>query len=192
MTPAMTPREIEFYDGLLASARRIVEYGVGGSTEMAVKRENVELIRSIESDAAWLKMVLSVPAIMTAERALRCVIVHVDIGTTKEWGYPVDGSRRDAWPQYAARPWDPSLPRPDLVLVDGRFRVACVMQSVLNGSPETTIAIHDFWDRPYYHAVLPFLDWIASTERFGAFHPRASFDRDMARNLLTRHLYDVY
>src|SRR5262245_26436448 len=132
MTPAMTFREADFYDELLASSRCIVEYGAGGSTEMAVNRENVAFIRSIESDAAWLKELLSVPAIMTAENAMRLMFVHVDIGPTREWGYPVDCSRRDAWPQYAATPWHPSLPRPDLVLVDGRFRVSCVMHAVLN------------------------------------------------------------
>jgi hypothetical protein len=45
--------------------------------------------------------------------------------------------------------------KPDLVLVDGRFRVACVFQALLT-VPTARILVHDFWQRPAYHIVLQY------------------------------------
>ena len=43
----------------------------------------------------------------------------------------------------------------DLILIDGRFRVACLCQSLLHcDNKDVTFVIHDFFDRPDYHCVL--------------------------------------
>jgi len=39
------------------------------------------------------------------------------------------------------------------VLVDGRFRVACFLASILSITEDTTIFFDDYVDRDYYHVV---------------------------------------
>ncbi len=48
--------------------------------------------------------------------------------------------------------------KPDLVLVDGRFRVACALQAIVNTMPGVEIMIHDFFARQHYYDVLHFAD----------------------------------
>src|SRR5699024_4064786 len=43
--------------------------------------------------------------------------------------------------------------KPDVVLIDGRFRVACFLTSVLYANPNTKIIFDDYTDRTYYHIV---------------------------------------
>ena len=37
--------------------------------------------------------------------------------------------------------------KPDVVLIDGRYRVACVAATAMNAPPEAVILVHDFWGR---------------------------------------------
>ena len=45
-------------------------------------------------------------------------------------------------------------------MVDGRFRVACALQTLLVTKPTTTIMIHDFFKRPHFHHILKYTDII--------------------------------
>ncbi len=85
----------------------------------------------------------------------------------QEWGIPVfkrPTRRRVArWRHYVAAPWEKLRTlgiEPDTILVDGRFRVACVLQSLLNLSSrrDCLILVDDYLDRPQYHAVEEFTD----------------------------------
>eukprot|EP00922_Rhytidocystis_sp_ex-Travisia-forbesii_P017214 GHVS01025675.1.p1 GENE.GHVS01025675.1~~GHVS01025675.1.p1 ORF type:complete len:465 (+),score=75.40 GHVS01025675.1:68-1462(+) len=43
----------------------------------------------------------------------------------------------------------PSL-QPDIILVDGRYRVTCALMTLLYVHPLSVVLIHDFWNRPAY------------------------------------------
>ncbi|MAO75600.1 MAG: hypothetical protein CL699_04770, partial [Chloroflexi bacterium] len=47
--------------------------------------------------------------------------------------------------------------KPDVVLIDGRFRVACFLKSLLHAPPNTVILFDDYINRPHYHVVEEFL-----------------------------------
>jgi len=187
MMPAMLPDEIACYTAHLCQSRKVVEYGSGGSTVLALSF-GVQLL-SIESDAAWMnEKVRPIDTVQQAERDGRATFVHVDIGPTREWGQPVDDRSKHTWPNYPVAPWR-HWDTADLVLVDGRFRVACTLESILRATPETRIVIHDFWNRTEYHAVLPFLDWQQSVETLGVFRRRPEIDRRRVEDLLGDYRY---
>ena len=52
----------------------------------------------------------------------------------------------------------------DLVLIDGRFRVACCLKCYDIIRDDCLIAFDDFLDRPYYHIVLEYFNIIDRTE----------------------------
>ena len=131
----------------------ILEYGTGGSTCYAA--EIGKPVIAVESSIHWLMEL----AASCAERELpgRVVPLWVDIGQTKEWGYPVDESKSKEWQKYATNPWvycDEHGLSPDVVLIDGRFRVACFLATCLAIRKKTEILFDDFVGRPYYHSVL--------------------------------------
>eukprot|EP00922_Rhytidocystis_sp_ex-Travisia-forbesii_P017217 GHVS01025678.1.p1 GENE.GHVS01025678.1~~GHVS01025678.1.p1 ORF type:complete len:491 (+),score=75.58 GHVS01025678.1:157-1629(+) len=40
--------------------------------------------------------------------------------------------------------------QPDIVFIDGRYRVACALMTLLYVQPQSVVLIHDFWGRPAY------------------------------------------
>lgn len=70
--------------------------------------------------------------------------------------------------------------------MDGRFRVACIIETILKSQPSTLIAVHDFWNRTEYHEALPFLEWHQSCGTFGVFRARPDVDKMRAKSLLEK------
>ncbi|WP_232473249.1 hypothetical protein [Brachyspira sp. SAP_772] len=56
----------------------------------------------------------------------------------------------------------------DTILVDGRFRVACVLNSIFY-CRNAVIIIHDFFNREYYNVLLNYLDIVEKADTLGVF-----------------------
>lgn len=178
--PAMSPAEIELFESCLDQAHHYYEFGSGGSTKLAASMGLT--VHGVESDARWLEQLRS-------EVGSACQVQHVDIGPTKEWGYPVDLRAADQFPDYSRSIHAHDRPF-DLVLVDGRFRVACTLETidylVEKGDLATArIFIHDFWNREHYKPVLEFLDAEKTVETAGLFKIKPKLDRDRLKMLKT-------
>ena len=78
---------------------------------------------------------------------------------------------------------------PDLVFIDGRFRVACILTTLLRCRP--TIVVHDFWNKlKPYGEILEFLDVVHRVESLGVFSPRPDIDDTSLKKLLRTYLLD--
>jgi hypothetical protein len=182
----MSEAELALYGSLLKGADSVVEFGAGGSTLYALNC-GVRRMVSVESDPAWISRLRSGADIIAAEKEGRLTLIHVDVGKVTRYGAPDDASMCSRWPDYPLAPWD-ACSRPDVVLVDGRFRVACIAQAVLHCRRTARIAVHDFWRRPNYHEALQVLEWLSSVESLGVFKPRAWSSRK-ARDLFQRYKF---
>ena len=182
----MTPKEASCYGSLLDRARSLVEFGAGGSTLYAVRR-GISRIVSVESDPGWIARLLDNAEIAAAEKEGRLTLIHVDVGPVARYSAPADTSRIDQWSGYPMAPWE-VCDEPDLVLVDGRFRVACIAQGVLHCKRSTLIGVHDFWTRPAYHEALCLLEWVSSAGSLGIFKPRR-WSRRRAAELFQRYRF---
>lgn len=187
--PAMLPREIDLLSTLLLRTRRMLEFGAGGSTTLALKLGVSHLV-SVESDAAWIERIQADDAAARAQDDGRLTMLRADIGPIGFMGGPGKGSTRDRWPDYARTPWTHlDASQLDLILIDGRFRVASILETILRAPPQATIAVHDFWNRPAYHGVLPFLEVVDRCQSLGVFRVRPDFDRAAAKALLDQAAY---
>lgn len=176
----MTDPEREMFQGALQGVENFLEFGAGGSTALAAK-SGVKCIVSVESDAGWLDLLATRGEIA----AVDFTGLHIDIGPVGPWGMPSDLSTAPKWPRYHQEVWSKLPWQPDLVLVDGRFRVACSLAAVFNCSPDTRIVIHDFWNRPQYHLVLKYLDVLGRVETLGIFRAKRGFDlKDLVSDLI--------
>jgi hypothetical protein len=82
------------------------------------------------------------------------VVHHVDIGPTGKWGMPTRPRFHGRFHRYALSVWDrPDLGEPDLVLIDGRFRSACLVAVMLRAMRPTTVLFDDYEDRTHYRGV---------------------------------------
>jgi hypothetical protein len=141
MMPMMSSEEIKLFEKYLSQATNYLEYGSGGSTVFASKFENIKKIKSIESDSEWA---------LKIQKETRTEMNYINLGEIGGCGTPIDLSTKHLWHKYSQNYSDEF----DLVLIDGRFRVACFLDICLKGNP--IILFHDFLDRPEYHIVLDF------------------------------------
>jgi hypothetical protein len=82
------------------------------------------------------------------------------------WGYPGPNSTHEQhinYSNYMAKLTIEEQQNIDLILIDGRFRVACCLKSFDLINSQCLIAFDDFLYRPHYHVVLDYYDIIEKT-----------------------------
>lgn len=189
--PYMEPCEIQMYERRLRAASRVCEFGSGASTGFAL-RAGVSRIVSVESDAAWLRALEREPLVQQAVADARLRLLHADVGPVERWGFPVDRQNKARWRVYPEAPWpvwNDLNEEPDLVLVDGRFRIACCLRTLQwwlasSRNPDFTILLHDVSEkRPGYDAAFEWLELVERASTLCVFRPRippASSDLEAA------------
>jgi hypothetical protein len=64
-----------------------------------------------------------------------------------------------------------------VVLIDGRFRVACCLAVILNQKHVKWIIFDDYKSRPHYHVIAPFVNIVDSADSMIVCVPKRKFDR---------------
>ncbi|SFI17827.1 Glycosyl transferase family 2 [Collimonas sp. OK307] len=151
--PQMESESLDLLQTRLRNAGRYLEYGGGGSTVLAASLGVTE-IHSVGSDKRFLEAIQK--RVIDSQPVAKVITHYVDIGPTKELGLPVDASCAGQWPRYCSGAWDTLTSQglsPDLIFVNGRFRVACFLTALLLAKRGTIILFNDYVDRPHYHVV---------------------------------------
>lgn len=167
-TPHMDADGLRAFTSYLQKANVLLEYGAGGSTGLAAGMAHIEAVISAESDPAWVQKLKT----GLTDTPARLYIDHCDIGAVGEWGGPLDASAFATWHGYVVQPWRRAAElklRPDLVLIDGRFRVACFLYSLLCADEGTPILFDDYADRPTYAVVEAFCPRLETHGRLAVF-----------------------
>jgi hypothetical protein len=182
LDPHMDDETLALFRRLVSEAKTYIEYGCGGSTSYAFLNSSAKII-GVDTDRSWLDMVMN----FMPGRLDRADLCHVDVGEVGEWGFPkaeADGTVYASWPWTRARD-------ADLVLVDGRFRVACAVKSMIEARPGTPIIFEDYFGRAFYSVV----ERLAAPEgrhgRSALFVVPQSIDRNLAELVLKRHVRDA-
>lgn len=177
ITILMTMSERVLFWRYLCNSTRYFEYGSGGSTELASLTTNLNQFATVDSDVTFAtQLIQRTPSLLQALSIGRMLAFHADIGPIREFGHPLNAEHQHLWrnyPQYVLRmPWTP-----DLVLVDGRFRVASALFALLAVSKERgLVLIHDFFSRPHYHTLLDFAETFDCVHDLLVVRPRPDID----------------
>jgi len=189
-TPHLDAQGSVLFRDVLSRTTRYLEYGTGGSTVLAW--DSADIVVAVESDARALTAVHRALSAATRRPALSNLI-HADIGLTRGWGAPLftrpTPARLALWANYAMAPWDffrQHAIAPDTILIDGRFRVACALASLLNLEARSPclLLLDDYGDRPHYHAVEAFADLVSTHGRMAVFRKKAAFDAESCQRVL--------
>lgn len=134
-----------------SEARVILEYGSGGSTRVGAAMPG-KYVLSVESDRDWAIDLQR--EIDEADFPSPAIVWHVDIGPTGAWGRPKNKSAWRHFHRYPLAIWDqPFFRHPDVILIDGRFRPACLAAACLRITRPVTVLFDDYVGRPKYHVV---------------------------------------
>ena len=136
--PRMDNSEIAFLQTYLLKSENVFEFGCGGSTIFISNNQNIKNIHSVDSDIDWIN---KVKEDLPKKTKLRYIDINAD---SHNWGHPKDHSKIDDWPKYSSALLKIRNFFPDLILVDGRFRVACALKSISRMKKDSYLMIHDY------------------------------------------------
>lgn len=181
--PRMSQPELALFRDVLGRGfRRYGEFGLGGSTLEAVRGDFTALV-AVDSDERWVQAVRQHPEMLAARRSRRLSVLHARIGPVGAWGKPADPATVRTWPRYVGTAWAEWSRRgeqPDLVFVDGRFRVACALSALLAcPAAPPTLMVHDMTEgriRSGYAPMLRFCEIVEQAESLCLLRPHAGLD----------------
>jgi hypothetical protein len=178
---------------LIERADVYVEYGSGGATLLAA--DHASLVVSVESDRHYRHLVQK--ALDAAPRRGRVELIHGRIGPTAEWGNPIlrVDIRAVSGRHYATAPWSvlerAGGRRADLILIDGRYRMACALGAMLSPlGRDAPMLIDDFEGRASYQELLDFVDVIERPGRSILARAKSSLDRAHVAAAFERYVRD--
>jgi protein O-GlcNAc transferase len=152
--------KIMFYK-YLDKATVYFEYGSGGSTYQANIRKNISKIYSVESDIEWLNK------LKHKINSDKLVLFYNEMDVRPNTlGYPGKDSIPIQLINYSNQILNISKDEQqkiDLLLIDGRFRVACCLKLFDIIGSDCLIAFDDFLNRKEYHIVLDYYNIIEKT-----------------------------
>lgn len=186
MEPHMSNAERRLFYELLDKATSYQEFGAGGSTVVALKRENIKHIHTIEGARDWVRILRRRQDVSSAITEGRMTLVYADIGPTGAWGNPTRRfgkyPGKATWPEYSGKAAERADGvRFDLIFVDGRFRVACLLKA-LKRVPDsernvTVFAMHDYTNRKQYHVVERFVRPMNTVNTLNVFQAKADINQ---------------
>lgn len=190
LVPRMTNEEIKLLAKYLSMCTNYLEFGCGGSTYMASRFVNIKNIYSIEASLEWSEKIKNNFYIKRRLDNNKIIIDYVDInGNDKNWSVPKNKAKIDNWKDYY-NPWSKILFKPDIILVDGRFRVACVLHALKHISDSCHILIHDYKERHQYHIIENFLDIVERSNTLYIFKKKKFIDMTFLEEIIKNHETD--
>lgn len=173
----MSKDEQAIFDAAIKESHHYLEFGLGGSTFRALQKSKAK-IYTVESSSDWINQMQQYFVIRYFENK-RLYIFPVNIGPTRDWGYPKSDNYQNLFEAYSSNIFELINRKSiDLVLVDGRFRVACTLKTILSCHENNClrILIHDFWNREQYHVLLKYLDTVKKSDSIGLFSIKKNID----------------
>jgi len=186
----MYPEEKILLQKYLLSAKNYLEFGTGGSTIFSLIHSTVQII-SVDTNMPWISFIKKYKIIRN-NLGKRLRIHFVDIGATKNWGFPVNLDSKEKFPAFSKEIFTKINPKEiDLILIDGRFRVACTLQAILNcrENKDLKILIHDYSLREDYKIVEEFLDILEKEKTLFVFKINENADDEEVAELYEKYKY---
>lgn len=165
MEPHLSTNDTTMFYKYLDTIKVYFEYGSGGSTYQASIRPNICKIYSVESDIVWQNKVKQVTRFQESHKDIIHIFNEMDT-QQNNWGYPGTNAtniQKINYSNHITKLTKDQQLEIDLVLIDGRFRVACCLKCFDVIRNNCLIAFDDFLNRKHYHIVLDYFDIVEQT-----------------------------
>ena len=157
------------------------EYGVGASTNWVLENTQSNII-CVDTDKKWIDN------IKVLNKSSRIKLNWVNLGDLENWGRPKSYYYRERFFDYISNVWNFNE-KADVILIDGRFRVACFLYSLINAKINSLIIFDDYNNRPYYHIVEEIVPIYKICGRQALFKVPKFFNKKSAQKLLDNFTY---
>uniref|UniRef100_UPI0040489EF3 hypothetical protein n=1 Tax=Algoriphagus sp. TaxID=1872435 RepID=UPI0040489EF3 len=173
---SFTPLINDYLDSYLTKFNNYLEYGSGSST-LYLSQKNIFKIISVESDFNFANSVISD---LKSKNLKNTIVIKANIGLTGYWGYPLfNKSSPQKGLNYVSTPWNflGEDYMPDVVLIDGRYRVACALNILIKAANHHKVSIifDDYIGRDQYFIFQQFCDIYTTVDRMAFFEYNKSY-----------------
>lgn len=160
MEPHLAENDMIMFNKYLNIAKVYFEYGSGGSTYQASIKNNITKIYTVESDKEWQNK-------LKKFNNNKIVFIYNEMDTRPNtWGRPGKKAtplQKINYSNHIRKLSKKERNSIDLVMIDGRFRVACCLKCFDIIRNDCLIAFDDFLTRKDYHIVLNYFDIVEKT-----------------------------
>lgn len=164
----------------LSLITKYAEIGAGQSTVFSCLSTNIKEVVAVDTSNEYLN---KIKKIYSGDK----LKTHfVDFGEIGDWGRPTSYQRIDKIKDYSELVFQNF--DPELLLLDGRFRVYCFLKALLIGKPGLKI-IFDDYSRPNYHIVEKFLKPIEINSRQALFIINDKIDKLKVQKFIENFKY---
>lgn len=173
ITPHLGKSGLSIFEDYVSKANGYLEYGSGGST-LTAQRLGAKHIISVDSSKEWYQNIKKELA-----GSSNTDLIYCDIGAVGCWGKPINNDGIQNYHAYMVSPWKLAQEKNidvDLVMIDGRFRVACFLYSLLCAKSGTVILFDDYAFRHRYRIVVEFCKKQKSHGRMAEFIVEKNYD----------------
>ncbi len=163
MQPLLPQKEKLLFYKYLNNCKNYLEYGSGGSSYQAAIRPYIKNIVSVESDKIWynkLKTIIINPNFKYN---------YIELNALPDtYGFPNNASidMMKLYPSIIEKYKDINF---DLILIDGRFRVACALICFKYIDNNCILIVDDITERHYYNEIYSYYDKIDGAGRMVVF-----------------------
>ena len=157
------------------------EYGVGDSTIWVLENTSSRII-SVDTDKKWINKV------DISKNKKRININLINLGEIENWGRPKTYEYRKHFIDYISNVWTFNI-KADVILIDGRFRVASFLFSLISAKEGSIIIFDDYTNRSHYHVVEEILEVYKKCGRQVVFKVPKVFNKHLAKELLQKFIY---
>ena len=171
--PLMSLKELKAFCYFMKPENIYFEFGSGGSTNIASYYKLLTF--SVESDVKWHKKL--------KDNYINANYITVDL-KVKGGGYPGKETTIKTWIKYIQaykKEYDA-----DIILIDGRFRVACALDIFNKIRNDTIVLVHDYTFRKYYHILENFYLKLETWDSLVAFIKRQNI------SIIPSDVYNYY
>jgi hypothetical protein len=162
--PHFAKNDLKMFRRYLDKATNYLEFGSGGSTIEALKSSNIKSVYSIENDITWYDRLTNIVKDNYLDNNKEFEFIYIPMKVKKNfWGHPtkdVSTSHHRSYTDILYNLDMNKLENLDLVLIDGRYRVASLLKLYDLISDDCIILFDDFLNRHIYHIVLDYYNII--------------------------------
>lgn len=157
----LTENERLFFILILRTSKKYLEFGMGGSTLLAFKTLSIEKIVSVEHNFDWFKNISNFDGINN-QIGKRIFLNFINLGKLKN-NYPLKENINN-FSIYSNQIFQKYENDYDFVFIDGIFRVASALQTILNCQNDVKIMLHDMNYNLKYHILYKYLEVVYSID----------------------------
>ena len=178
--------EILLFLKYLKNCKKYFEYGCGGSTLLASKLNNIENIECVDNIKEVIEFIQK-NYINKRINSNTLNINYIDTnGDKNNWGRPLPNLPIKNYELYQSA-IKRCVFKPDLILIDGRFRVSCAINCLSVMTDDTILLIHDYTHRKEYHVLEDFFVKLETIYSLNVFKKKSGLQLINIKNILEKY-----